>query len=417
VSEDAGGKGTRLFGSPKDASPTQAVDSVELAQAVEDALARFGAAGSVECVQGILRLDGPRGQASLNITTWLSRFAQMDEATRRARAQAWARELLRKLPQPEMPKDGAAAPFWVRTPYLVPAAALLVVGIALAFTVQALSSKAETQDPVARSPAQQESGTETREERDERVCDATAARVARGAAVSIADVDGWVVELWLLRAGANAELQRDRLAEFLGPKSREGLRPLLWPEITAGRSGGVRVVDATWPGPTRSADTLTLTFDGAIVDPYFDRERRNAYYHFATSAADALGASHAALYARCRHRTTHYLGSWFRGPSAGDAAAALLFSIGVFAEIPHISAPELRPAGAAELDAGFAWLHITTATSGLTRAALAGPLGRNQGMAMGRDGEPVVIGFEFQDSSAASRASKALARQLSLGGW
>jgi hypothetical protein len=149
------------------------------------------------------------------------------------------------------------------------------------------------------------------------------------------------------------------------------------------------------------------------VDAYFREDERNKYFHVAAAVTSALSATHAGLYARCAHEHSHYLGSWFRGPTEGGAATALVFNIGAHAEPPHIATPFLKPLGQRP-DLGYAFANIDVATRTLTRAKLSDVMGKNQGMVTGAPKAPVTLTFAFRDGSAAARASREFARSGGL---
>ncbi len=260
----------------------------------------------------------------------------------------------------------------------------------------------------------------SRDARDRSVCERTRARVQRGGTVTPADVDGWVVELLMLRPPtANPLLEDPTMDELLTPIDAGGgfrLAADTVPEL-AGLEGPdtlVTVHDATLRASSRgtvSREGVRLTFGGRYVIPYFGSSTRPAYFRLATLVADRLDVSHAALYARCKHETSHYLGSWFRGSSVPNALAALLLSMGLFATTPHVSADNGSAPSPYRLDS---LLRIEKATQSVTTPDLALALGRTGGVVGGRRGHHVTVMFPFDDGNRASRASRASALALGL---
>jgi hypothetical protein len=174
---------------------------------------------------------------------------------------------------------------------------------------------------------------------------------------------------------------------------------------------------------------LRVVFTGRYVVPYFDEAARTDYLRLAAALADALGADYGAVYARCATQQSHHVGGWFRGPTPGGATAALIFFMGVFADVPHVSGSVLAPVGqlagsaapanapglGREPDWAYAFGRIAATTASLTKAGVSHSLGPHGGMVAGADGGPSIITFPLRDANRASRASLEIARELGIG--
>lgn len=247
------------------------------------------------------------------------------------------------------------------------------------------------------------------------------ARVVHGGSVSVADTDGWVVDLLIAKAGASTPLDtHPSLQAFVQePLNPKGSR-FIWPEEpelgrVATEETRVHLSRETiGAGKTASIAALRLSFRGGYVDSYFSPEGRARYYHIASALSEKLEATHSALVARCFDDDAHSLGSWFRGLDAGAAASSLVYFMGTFARPSHLAAPFYRRPGDTEMDRLLAFQSITTRALHVDRASLATVVGSEGGMATGKTGDAVVITFPFTDGNRAARVSRSLARVLSL---
>jgi hypothetical protein len=251
-------------------------------------------------------------------------------------------------------------------------------------------------------------------------CAVTKARVFQGGTVSVADAEGWLVEIALLKVGSMARLDAHQsLRTFVeAPESPTG-SPFIWSEepglaAVATSDSVVRIRRHGITEGKNQAEGVILSFGGSLVDPYFREEDRGRYYHIAHSLSEALEATHTALFARCAEDETHALGGWFRGMDAGGAATSLLYFMGTYARPPHLAEHfHSRPEDDA-LHRPFAFDNIIQATRFIDRQALATVVGTEGGMATGKPGDAVVITYPFRDGNRASRTSRSLARVVSL---
>jgi hypothetical protein len=251
-----------------------------------------------------------------------------------------------------------------------------------------------------------------RHERAVRVCEDTRARVVRGAVIGASDVEGWVVELVLLRP-ENAEA-------FAPSRDLAGAveqTRFVWkqaPELSVLSPGKVEVADASLSAPGHAPRPgLRLTFDGSYVSAYFREEERPPWIRAAAALANQIGATHGGLYARCAAGNAHHLGSWFLGPGPNGAAASLLYLMGTYADVPHVGRALLEPDGSSALDRGYALEKLVQATRSLDRSRLGVILSPHGGMIGGSAGSSYLT-FPFRDADRAARASRDLARALGI---
>jgi serine/threonine-protein kinase len=271
--------------------------------------------------------------------------------------------------------------------------------------------------PVVSSPIQNADEYEkARIERAQRVCDATRARVMRGATVGPTDVEGWVVEIVLARSGADP-VGDPALDAFFQKHADGGLR-FSWkeaPEIEGQEGIDTEVEMGSEPIVLGDEKAIRITFKGKYVTPYFYSGERRAYVKTANALAEKLGASHGALYARCALGSTHHLGAWFYGSTAGEASASLIYWIGAFADPPQIRQTVLFPDGGDDVRTSGAFERIRERTKGFERTKVRAWLAESEGMISGKDAGPFTLTFPFADANRAARASMALARTAGVG--
>lgn len=421
-----GNSPTTPFGSPFDDLPGRSASTptayavVEILRAADDALSRFGVVGKVALEENILFLRGEPRATGVALGAWAVEWPRLDEASRRAHIQTLVRDLTQKR------RRSAPAPS-AKTSFRVPPLGLALGGVLLLVSgflffgesgPEKSSRATALRRDAARDPA---TGLSTSEARALRSCAAVQTRVFQGGHVSVADVDGWVVEISLLREGETQPLTtHPALKEFVSEPGSGSGSHFIWPHEpglgtidtsdTRVLVSGASLVESE----ETPATSATLTFSGTYVDAYFSEENRGRYYHIASALTEALGATHAALYARCRDQKVPALGSWFHGTNEARAAASLLFFMGVLANPPHLAVPFLRGPGEPHTDPGHAFVNIAQSTSRLDRNSLATLVGSEGGMATGRPGGSVTITFPFRDGNRSSRVSRSLARVTSL---
>lgn len=399
-------------------SPLSSADRAEILQSVREALGKFGSVGELSWAAPDsleLLLLHPQGRTRTNLGSWALSWAELSEENRKQRCLAVARELTqtRVLAAARQPRSAWSS--WLPL-FLWSAIALLLfyfLRTSGSFERWWASSAPSEESPPA--PASSE-----RALRAARVCEATRARVVRGATVHRTDAEGWVVEFMALRSlSAPTDFPEENLKHFLEDPTR---------------AGGSKLLSASSPPALQNSDSdslvevqqeelrdlegnqlalLRLSFHGGYVDPYFDEETRDSYYHLAHQLSEKLQATHSGLYARCASGVTHHLGSWFRGKTEADAARALLFILGTYADPPHIMSHFLKQEDGS-WNRGRAWSALRSTQTPIDRALLAEQLGQQGGLVVGRSGEHITLVFPFRDGNRASRASRALARQLHL---
>ena len=250
-------------------------------------------------------------------------------------------------------------------------------------------------------------------------CDQSRARVARGANVGPADVEGWVVELVLLRrTGSGAALaSAPELAKFIQRKPGATTGSVVW-------SGAKSLFDAKRFDAqveirgipslgSKHLNGMSLLFSGPYVAPYFTEELRVDYFMLADALSEALQVTDGALFAHCADADAHHIGSWFLGANPGAAVASVIYFMADFSEAPLLK-PGVLGASTDPLRRGRAFDAISSAAETLDRGGAATLIGAELGMISGRPNQPARLTFPFRDANRATRASIAAARALSL---
>ncbi len=415
-------EGTHMSGQePKSLEPV-AVDATiadEIEACAVEALARFGAPGTPRLEGTDLVLAGPNGVQRTGLGTLPDQWRTLSDEVRRRRLGEVVRRLLGQRAQVTLRPERSGVPNWV---YAVFGLAAAVGGLAFA-----LRSTPAAEDVVRRksseaSAAEAHRAAEDRHARAARVCETTRTNVLRGATVGPTDLEGWVVDALVLKQGGSEPLeQHPALALYLkAPLAPEG-SSFVWkeePELTQLDGSDTRVVVRRELIEGTSAERtpgVRLTFEGRLTEHYFNPEKRRAFFHIISSLTDAIGGTHAGLFARCAGGATHHVGVWFRGPTPGDAAASLVYLLGTYAEPPHLVEAFLHGPTATELDRSIAFGNVRAAASKLTQRDIASVVGRSGGMISGPANGPFIITFPFTDGNRGSRASRDLARATSIG--
>jgi serine/threonine-protein kinase len=392
--------------------------AAEIEACAGEALARFGAPGTTRVEGTYLVLAGPNGVQRTGLGTLQNQWRTLSDEARRRRLGEMVRRLLGQRAPVTLRPERSGVPSW--------AYALVGLAAAVGGLTFALRSTPTAPDVVRRRS--EASGSETRQAAEDRharaarVCETTRTNVLRGATVGPTDLEGWVVDALVLKQGGSELLdQHPALALYLKtPTAPEG-SPFVWkeePELAQLDGSDTRVVVRRELIEGASAERtpgVRLTFEGRLAEHYFDPEKRRAFFHIMSSLTDALGGTHAGLFARCAGGATHHVGVWFRGPTPGDAAASLVYLLGTYAEPPHLVEAFLHGPTATEIDRSIAFGNIRAAESKLSQRDVASLVGRSGGMISGPANGPFVITFPFTDGNRGSRASRDLARATSIG--
>lgn len=426
------------------------LDQAELVEHVRVALGRYAIARSPRLEGEHLVLSYGPTNARVPLGRTLDRWPHLTTNERAAHASSLARQLAELRPSTSRPPMSSGAV--LRALFGPKSAIVPLLAAAALFGLAYLGYRAYGGEPFgrgneesgeqaggARSPgvdrrahgrrpdpgviAATGTGRETRLGRASRVCAESFARAGQGQTMGIADSEGWVVDYLAWRTSAGEPLsEHPALAKYVAvPDAAQG-SSYVWkeePELSALKTSDDLVVvtafDISGSGP--AAQGVKLTFSGALTDAYFRAETRRRYFHLASELTRELGATHAALFARCFDGAAPQVGSWFFGVGDGEALTALVFSLGAFATPPHLAPLYLSPSGAsdASLDRAFSHAAITRVSAVVERPLLARVLGQEGGLVTGKPGEGTVILFPFNDSSRASRVSRALVRATHLG--
>ncbi len=233
-------------------------------------------------------------------------------------------------------------------------------------------------------------------------------------------MEGWVVVLSAVRAGALPGPLAETLAPFVSVESGKQHGRVAWsetPELAALEGPTTLVQLSHTPGADdrgAAQALVTLTFSGRYVAPYFVEQQRPAFVRLAAALADQLDAGYAGLYARCEHGTSHHLGTWFRGESPAAAVAALVVWMGAHAVVPFVDQSSLGGDAGARVEPAAAFAPIAEHARRLRRADVASLIGEHGGMIAGKPAGPTTLSFAFRDGNRATRASLELARTLGV---
>lgn len=403
-----------------DRNTWNAVVLEEITTYASEALSRFGAPGQLHVEQGEILLVGPHGTTRAELGALPHGWSNLPEDVRRRRVTELVRRLVaQRTPSRERTNEGGLPP-WV---WLLVAGSAAAVGAAL---FAARGTESEDTEVVRRKanasrPAAVEDSERERSARAARVCETTRERVLRGATLGPTDVEGWVVDIVVLKKGGAEPLDTAPvLRSFVAdPASKQGTR-FVWaeePELLDLPGSDSRVLVGSELIEGQSAERtpgVRLTFQGRLIDHYFDPDKRRSFFHIASSLTDVLGGTHAGLFARCDGSATHHVGSWFRGSTPGDAAASLVYLMGTYSFPTHVAEPFLHPPSSSDIDRSHAFSNVVDAGSKLDQRAIAGVVGKSGGMISGPAGGPYVITFPFGDGNRSARASRDLARATKI---
>jgi hypothetical protein len=387
----------------------------ELRQLLEAALARYGAAGDLTIVDERLILAGSGRAVSTDIAHLTPRWGALSFEERKREVQTLARHLvsLRRSCMPEAPKRSRSPVALFSAGFLALAAAVVLIKVPWSNVRQWLGGSAPA---AAARVADTHESDRQREERGERVCAATLSRVLRGASVGPTDAEGWVVEIsWLWDAGVKTRPSLDGFVDF-SAGSDQGR--LVWSgsaKLAAAQGITTRATSSESALPQGSPTLVmqTLTLFGEYALAYFRERDRIEFVRLGHALAKNFNARLGGLFARCAGQESHQLGAWFAGDTPNAAATALLHFMGVYALPAHIHRRYLSARADGELDATFALGSLLEASKGLDRKEIASLISGQDGMVAEADGL-TSIRFPFVNSSSATRASLALARNLKL---
>lgn len=387
----------------------------DLETLVAEAVARFGTAGRVRVEGDRIHLQGHGANTTAPIGPLLEQWDELSPELKQRRATALARQLVERRRASSPPPAPARA---FRLPSaLAPLLILTAGGAAVYMAYLKLTPPRDAESPSATpggsasaAPALgSEAYEQERQAREARVCALTRERVLRGTTVGPMDVEGWVVELVLLRA-ADADLTFDpALAAFIERRPGQLSGRFVWASapLLAEREGPGTTVEIADAREGEALRGVRLTFSGRYVISYFTETQRSEYVRAAAALSDRLDARYGALFARCARSTTHELGAWFRGPGPAGAAASLV----------HFIAGQAAPAQLLPEQGGASagLPELTARALPLDRARVARTIGAHGGMIAGKGGDSATtLTFPFKDGNRAGRASFDLARALGV---
>ena len=375
----------------------------EIEVAINGSLSRKGVGGTVVVRGNTAELHGAGPVVAIDLGDWVDQWNLLPPDMRDRRADV-AAERLRSSVQDVGGSKGSA------TPSLFSSAVVKVVGVVILVgsiggggywlyrsnffgepkeTAGAPDGSSREVAPPMIDPAL----------RAKKVCEAGRSRIYAGASIAM-DVEGWIVELWLARAGKGPLhsdpgllklSQTEQLNAAFGTKS----------------AGKVEVVDATLEKLGGSA--AMLRFSGGFVEPFLGTKGRQRFIDLLGSLADATDADYAALFARCAHLKVRDIGAYYRGRDAAGAAAALLYAQGAFSDPKVVDVDKLDGEWLKALKAA------TTAVDDKSLLDLTRKVGARL-VTVGQDAgvSSVSLRFVLGGPTRAQSASRLLAGQLGL---
>ncbi len=393
----------------------------EVETAIAEAVARFGMAGEVLIEKGEARLVGAGPEVVTEIGNVLDTWSALAPELRTRRATEIARRLVTAR-RASLSPDVARRSLNIGR-YVTPIVILCVTGAAIWLAFQYLSPGSGGLAklfgggaPSATGPRNIDEYEAERTARAERACEATRARIQRGATVGPADVEGWVVEIVVLRPpDAGDPLADPALGEFISKRDDAGAR-FVWsgaPDIAELEGITTEVVVAEEPAAKLRG--IRFTFKGSYVTSYFHPGTSRHFITVAAALSEKLRGRYAGLYARCAHTETHHLGAWFFGPSPAGASAALIYFMGVFHDPPQLRQSILFPEGGTDVRASDIVQRVETGLAGFDRVKVRNVVSEQGGMISGPNEGPCALTFPFSDANRASRASLELARVGGVG--
>jgi serine/threonine-protein kinase len=394
----------------------------ELTSAIAEAVARFGMAGEVLIEGTDVRLVGAGPEAVTELGHVLEQWSGLAPELRQRRATEIARRLVAARRSSLAPSDKRRS--FNPLGYLAPVAILAVAAVALYFAYRYFSpggsgegfSLFGTRAPSATGPRNVDEYEAERTQRAQRACEATRARVQRGATVGPSDVEGWVVEMVFLRAKDTPDPVRDPgLVEFVEKREDAGAR-FAWkgtPDLAA--LDGITTSVSVAEEPNKGFRGLRLTFEGQYVASYFHAGTSRYFIKAAAAVAEKLNMRYGALYARCAHTDTHHLGAWFLGPNPAGAAASLVYFMGAFNDPPQLRNSVMFPQGGNDVRSSEVIARVEKGFGDIDRVKLRNLIGEHGGMISGQKDGPTALTFPFSDGNRASRGSHSLTKVAGVG--
>jgi hypothetical protein len=303
---------------------------------------------------------------------------------------------------PSLRPTGAPAP-GPGKPIVVPLGALLL--LALGAVAAWLWFKDRPEPTPSEAPAT--ARPESPDERRARVCEVARKRVLETGTLAQLDAEVWLAELWLATSRPGEDMARSKALAGLVDQGK--LTAAADPDLAALREAKVEVLgEESAPGlPWRG---MHVRFHGGYVSAFFETAGREKMNRVAAAIADATGAEMGALYGRCAHLRHHDVGAWFRGATPALASAALVYSMGFFAERRLTNRDPSSPPTASDLAA------VVAATAKFDKSKVE-PAVRESGgtFAPGVGEAPTTMTFPLGGPTRAARTSGVLAKDAGMG--
>lgn len=402
----------------RDPSSAPAVVDAEIESALRDALRNFGLPGRVTVRGKHVELSTGGAPISIELELLQEQWPLLPPEMRQRKIGEVARRVVaayRASTGASTKGDADAG----RGPKLPPRPVMITTGSVLAIALVALVIYRSFPNLFrGDGDAKPDAGvaTETEEQaaaRRARVCDAARARLYSGApTIGALDTEGWYVELWLARSKGEGDLRQHEAIRSLVQDGH--VAPAADPFLAERRDGKVEIVAGFTAEEAAKAGTwqsVTIRFGGRYVEAFLDPADRTRFIALGDRLAETIPAEMGALYARCAHLPNkHDLGAWFRGLDVPSTAAALVYQMGFFSEVPAVSRASVAAAGGGfELDA------LRSAAAKLDSMGLASLVGADGGSITTHGGGAISLSFPSAGGTRASRASRVVANKLGVG--
>ena len=382
---------------------------LEIANLVQESLARFGMPGVIEIHGTDALLAGSGETVRVPLGNLATSWGRLDHEERGRLCRGIARNLVanrRSLPPPSATAN-QTTPAWLISVVTAAVVLVVIVGGYLGWEHWGGDSGAGESKAAPIDYAQE------REDRARRVCEATRTRITQGGRVGPGDVEGWLVEMTLL---GPPESGGDDFLDGLIQRDADGTGRVIWPGAPAlaaaeGGRTGVEIEELTLGDGPDARHGVRLSFRGRYVSPFFRKHERIQFIRLANALADARGAAQGALYARCEDSASNHMGAWFRGRTPAEAAAALLY-FGGARRTPSIVASRALSAEGNGIDPEFALKHLAVATESLRASRVGELIGKHGGMVAAAP-NATSLRFPLHDVNGASRAASRSAQLIS----
>ncbi len=381
-------------------------EHAEIIDSVGRELAKMGVSGTLVIVGKTIELHGGGTPVAIAIELILEQWALLPPELKQRKTEEMARRLVAA-------RRAARAGETEHEEQEAAARKKLAIGVGGFFGVLLLIGLVRLALPRLRGAPKEEPKAPVeadgqRRERLARACDAVRDRIEHNANFGPFALEGFVVELWLAQKGG-ADLRAHPAVTGLVANGK--LAPTADDKLAGVIGGTVDVADGLDADTARrwaGWSAVTISFRDGFGRAFFEEENRPRFLGLADRLAQATGATHGALYARCAHLAYHDVGAWFRGPDMAGAAATMVYQLGAFTDAKVLDATALTalraPGGEIE----------SLAKLGAKMEDLVPKLVGTSGGSV-TAGPPPTFQFSLAAPARAAVATRALARKMGVG--